>query len=481
LVWQNFMMATFQTRENTDDRLRQIPSVDELLSRPEVRALEPSAGRALLLEAARGVLRGLRERLAAGEEPGWTAAGPEHEIVQEVVRQVGAALAPSLLPVINATGVVLHTNLGRAPLASEAVERVAEVAGRYSNLEYDLAEGQRGKRDQHTSDLIARLVGSEAALVVNNNAAAVFLALNTLTEGGEVVVSRGELIEIGGSFRIPDICAKSGALLREVGTTNRTRLADYAAAISERTRLLLRVHPSNFRIVGFTERPKLAELVELGRRHKLPVMEDLGSGCLVDLEAHGLQNEPPVGKSLEAGVTIVTFSGDKLLGGPQAGIIVGAREPLERIRKNPLFRALRVDKMTIAALEATARLYLSGKLDRVPALAMIRASAESIGARAAGLRERLAALPGLTAQLETGESVAGGGSTPGQSLATTLVAVRHARQSARELAERLRRNRPPVIARVERDRVLLDLRTVLDSIEENEIGYAFERISREVA
>jgi len=463
--------------QSRQDALRRISSVDELLSRPAIRALESSAGRALLLEAARDVLQALRDRLSSGHDAGFT----DRDVENEIRDRVEAQLAPSLVPVINATGVVLHTNLGRAPLAREAVERVAEVAGKYSNLEYDLAQGERGKRDDHTNGLLAKLVGSDSALVVNNNAAAVFLALNTLAEGGEVIVSRGELIEIGGSFRIPDICAKSGALLREVGTTNRTRLADYTAAINERTRLLLRVHPSNFRVVGFTERPALEEFVELGRRHNVLTMEDLGSGCLVDLAAHGLRDEPPAGRSLAAGVQVVTFSGDKLLGGPQAGIIAGGRGPLQRIRKNPLFRALRVDKMTIAALEATARLYRTGRLDSIPALAMIRASAESVAARAARLRERLGTLPGMTAALEPGESVAGGGSTPGQSLPTTLVAVACARCSARELSQRLRRNRPPVIVRVERDHVLLDLRTVPDRDEEGEIVQAFEKIVREIA
>jgi L-seryl-tRNA(Ser) seleniumtransferase len=468
------------TQAKPHDRLRQIPSVDDVLSRPAIRALEISAGRELVLEAARDTLRALRETLASGREgEGDESRFTVAAIEKDIARRVEAQLAPSLVAVINATGVVLHTNLGRAPLAREAVERVAEVAGRYSNLEYDLAGGERGRRDDHTDRLFARLTGAASALVVNNNAAAVFLALNTLGEGGEVILSRGELIEIGGSFRIPDICARSGAILREVGTTNRTRLADYAAAVNERTRLLLRVHPSNFRIVGFTERPALGEFVELGKRHGIPVMEDLGSGCLADLDESGLKDEPPAGRSLAAGVDVVTFSGDKLLGGPQAGIIAGKREPLGRIRKNALFRALRVDKMTIAALEATARLYLRGQLDAIPALAMIRASAGSIRARAAHLRDQIAALPGFTASLEDGESVAGGGSAPGQTLPTTLIAVRHARRPAAELADRLRRNRPSVIARVERDSLLVDLRTVLDCSEENQIERAFENISGE--
>ena len=376
---------------------------------------------------------------------------------------------------INATGVVIHTNLGRAPLAREGGEHVAGVDWRYSNLEYDLEAGRRGRRDAHTGALLAKLIGAEAALVVNNNAAAVFLALNTLAEGGEVVVSRGELIEIGGSFRIPDICAKSGAVLREVGTTNRTRLADYAAAISERTRVLLRVHPSNFRIIGITERPDLGALAEMARHHHLALIEDLGSGCLVDLAPYGLEDEPPVGASLRAGADVVTFSGDKLLGGPQAGILAGRREVLARIRQNPLFRALRVGKLTIAALEATARLYRSGDLDAIPALRLLRAPASAAAAAAARLQGYLSGLSDFTTGLESAESVAGGGSTPGQAMPTTVIAVVHARASADELAGRLRRHHPPVIARVERGRVLLDPRTLLGEEEEREIARALER------
>ena len=453
--------------------LRQIPAVEELLSRPALREAEKRAGRPLLREATREVLEGVRRRLAAGED---AAFSPE-SLEQEILHFIESDLRFSLQQVINATGVILHTNLGRAPLAPAAVEHVREIALHYSNLEYDLERGERGKRDTHTDRLMAKLLGSEAALVVNNNAAAVFLALNTLGEGGEVVVSRGELIEIGGSFRIPDICSKSGAMLREVGTTNRTRLADYAAAINQHTRVLLRVHPSNFKIIGFTERPELHELVELARRHNLTVMEDLGSGCLVDLGAYGLKDERPAATSLEAGADLVTFSGDKLLGGPQAGIVSGRRELLSRIRQNPLFRALRVDKLTIAALEATARLYLRQAYDAIPALRMIRASAESVAARAARLRSRLLQLPGLTVQLEGGESVAGGGSTPGQGLITTLICLSHAHASAERMSAYLRRNQPPVIVRVEHDQVRIDLRTVLDEAEEEEIARAFERLA----
>jgi L-seryl-tRNA(Ser) seleniumtransferase len=456
--------------------LRQIPAVEDVLGRPSVSALERRAGRQLVREATREALEARRRRIAAGDEHDFAAEDLEAEIAARVESQ----LAPSLRAVINATGVVLHTNLGRAPLAAAAVESLTGIAGRYSNLEYDFDQGERGKRDAHTDRLVAKLVGAEVALVVNNNAAAVFLALNSLADGGEVVISRGELIEIGGSFRIPDICAKSGATIREVGTTNRTRLADYASAVNERTRVLLRVHPSNFRMIGFTERPELRELAELAHGHNLLLMEDLGSGCLVDLAPQGLRDEPPVGQSLEGGADVVTFSGDKLLGGPQAGILAGKREPLQRIRKNPLFRALRVDKLTIAALEATARLYLRQDFDAIPALRMIRAPADAIAARARRLAARLAGVAGLTVELEDGESVVGGGSTPGQSVPTTLVSVEHPHCSAQEMACRLRRNRPPVIARVERDRLLLDLRTVLDDAEEDQIVRAFEQLSGEV-
>ncbi len=451
--------------------LRQIPAVDELLNRAGLRALEARVGRRLVVDATRQVLQSLRGRVSSGS----LASVSVEMLEKEIIAATEAAAEYSLRPVINASGVILHTNLGRAPLSREAVEHLAEVATRYCNLEYNLERGERGQRDTHTDRLFAQLLGAERTLVVNNNAAAVFLALNTLAEGGEVVVSRGELIEIGGSFRIPDICAKSGALLREVGTTNRTRIDDYAAALNERTRVLLRVHPSNFRIVGFTERPGLEEMVELAQKRRVILLEDLGSGCLVDLAPLGIPDEPPVGPSLKAGVDVVTFSGDKLLGGPQAGIIAGKREPLEKIRKNPLFRALRVDKLTIAALEATIALYLREDAKAIPALRMIQTPQDEIVPRAGRLAERIAARPNLSARVEDGESVIGGGSTPGQSLPTKLVAVIHARRSAQELEALLRKNSPPIIARVERDRLLLDLRTVFEDQDE-EITQAFERL-----
>ncbi len=445
--------------------LRRIPAVDELLGRPRLLQLAEQEGRGLVVEIARAVLSDLRARLGQHQGPlvdapdALAAAGIEASIVREVAR----ALEPSLRPVINATGVILHTNLGRAPLAAAALRQLMETATRYSNLEYDVTSGTRGKRDVHTARLLTRLVGAEAAIVVNNNAAAVLLLLNTLAKGSEVLVSRGELIEIGDGFRIPDIMAESGAVLREVGTTNRTRVADYERAISDRTRLLLRVHPSNFRIVGFTERPSLAEMAELAQRRGLPLFEDLGSGCLADLAASHLV-EPVVQDSFRAGVSLVSFSGDKLLGGPQAGIIAGKKDLIERIRRNPLFRALRVDKLTIAALEVTLRAYLRGALDEIPALRMIRLSAEEIARRAAAFVERLRGeLPkDAGAEILPGFSVIGGGSTPDQKLPTHVVGLTSRRRSAADLESRLREAERgvPVIARVEDDRLVLDLRTV---------------------
>ena len=455
-------------------RLRQIPSVDELLARPALAALREKVGHELVRDAARDVLAALRTELgavtAAHAKRSARPSSIEIEAVERrVACEVEAWLRPSLGPVINATGVILHTNLGRAPLSREALDRIREAAAGYSNLEYDLAAGKRGKRDVHAARLLARLADAESAIVVNNNAAAVFLVLHALAHNAEVIVSRGELIEIGDGFRIPDIMVASGARLREVGTTNRTRLADYARAIGRDTRLLLRVHPSNFRITGFAGRPSLEELVALGREHDLPVYEDLGSGCLADLSPAGIA-EPVVRASCRTGAAVVSFSGDKLLGGPQAGIIAGKKEAIERIRRNPLFRALRVDKLTIAALEATLRAYLRGAFDDVPALRMIRLPAETIRRRSEKFAALLVKEAGTLVEVETieGQSVIGGGSTPGESLPTWLVAVRSPSHSAAALEERLRRPsaaHKPVVARIEDNRLLLDLRTVFEDEE----------------
>ncbi len=432
------------------DKRAALPAVHQVLERlGDWAARFP---RPLVVEEVRRQLSRLRQELT--EKPDIEPAEVDHR-----VRQALEALeTPSLRRVINATGVVLHTNLGRAPLG-----RFEPLAG-YSNLEYDLEAGRRGKRDVHVSGLLERLVGAPG-IVVNNNAAAVFLTLHELAAGYEVIVSRGELIEIGDGFRIPDIMARSGALLREVGTTNKTHLEDYRAAINERTRLILTVHRSNFRITGFTAQPALADLAALSRERGIPLYQDLGSGCLVDLRPHGI-DEPMPQASLRDGVDLVSFSGDKLLGGPQAGIIAGRADVLARLRRNPMFRALRVDKLSYQALEATLRRLLLGAEDEIPALRMVRQSAAEIRERAEAL---LACLPELPARLEPGISMIGGGSTPEQPLATWLIAIQPASASTYE--ECLRAHTPPVIARVDDEKVLVDLRTVFPE-EEEELAHA---------
>ena len=445
------------------DLLRQIPSVDELLLQPRLATLAERVDRNLIMEITRAALSDLRERITRESALSVISVDPA-SVEASIAAQVERVLARSLEPVINATGVILHTNLGRAPLTAAAIEEFRRSATHYSNLEYDLEVGARGKRDVHVAQLLERLTGAEAAIVVNNCAAAVLLVLAALAKGGEVVVSRGELIEIGDGFRIPEIMAESGATLREVGTTNRTRIADYERAIGENTRVLLRVHPSNFKITGFAEKPSLEELVALGRRTGLPLVEDLGSGCLVDLSTAGI-TEPLVRQSVEAGVSLVMFSGDKLLGGPQAGIIAGKKELVGRVRRHPLFRALRVDKLTTAALAATLGAYLRGALEEIPALRMIRMTAQEIKRRADNfLRELTSELPLGEVELEIadGASLAGGGSTPEQLLPSKVIRIASGRYSAAQLEQRLRRAPAgvAVIARVEDDRLILDLRTV---------------------
>jgi L-seryl-tRNA(Ser) seleniumtransferase len=443
--------------------LRQIPSVDELLLQPRLAALSKRVDRNLVLEVARAVLADLRARIAG--DSNWTAIHVAADDVEALIAaQVERILSRSLQTVINATGVILHTNLGRAPLPEGVVDEFRQTATKYSNLEYDLEAGARGKRDVHTAELLARLTGAEAAIVVNNCAAAVLVTLAALGRGGEAIVSRGELIEIGDGFRIPEIMEQSGAILREVGTTNRTRLADYENAINEKTRLLLRVHPSNFKVTGFTDKPALEELVALSQKTGLPLVEDLGSGCLTELSEYGI-TEPTVRQSVEAGVGVVTFSGDKLLGGPQAGIIAGKKELVGRIRRHPLFRALRVDKLTIAALEVTLGAYLRAAWDEIPAMRMIRMTPQELKRRAENfIRELRPELPLDEVEIEVadGTSLAGGGSTPSQSLPSKVIRIASARHSAAKLEQRLRRGPMgvSVIARVEDDRLVLDLRTV---------------------
>jgi L-seryl-tRNA(Ser) seleniumtransferase len=466
---------------------RKLPSVNEVLGASALCALEASYGHDSTVDAVRIVLARLRQEITSGllkEDALQLALSGLARAVENQLRQ---ALGYSLRPVINATGVILHTNLGRAPLSSAAIEHIRKTAASYSNLEFELSTGERGKRDVHVDRLFRKLLSADmgavasvanapglrpggtaeaavstrsvSTIVVNNNAAAVLLALNTLADGGEVIVSRGELVEIGGSFRIPDVMAKSGAILREVGTTNRTRTADYEQAITERTRLLLRVHRSNFEITGFTERASTAELVALARSRGIPLMEDLGGGALIDLQTVGISGEPGVLDSLRTGVDVITYSGDKLLGGPQAGLISGRPELIARMRSNSLFRALRVDKLIFAALEATLLEYVRHDHDAVPALRMMRLTKEAIGERAEALAARIAA-PKLRVDIVDGESILGGGAAPSSVLPTRLLALTCEGLSADELAARLRGSDPPIIARVDEGSVLLDLRTV---------------------
>jgi L-seryl-tRNA(Ser) seleniumtransferase len=436
---------------------RNIPSIEQLRQRSGMRPLEEQFGHGAVVEALRAEAAAMRERMAAGDAPEDVALAIE----EALPGRLRAEHAASLRTVINATGVIIHTNLGRAPLARAAVERVAALGRGYTNLEYDLAAGKRGRRDVHAERLICRLTGAASAVVVNNNAAATLLGLAALAAGREVVISRGELVEIGGGFRVPDVMAQSGAILREVGTTNRTRAADYAAAIGERTALILRVHPSNFRVEGFTERPALDELVQLGRRFKIPVVEDLGSGFLdVPGALESLGDEPSVRGSIEAGADLVMFSGDKLLGGPQAGILAGTTAVVALVRRHPLMRALRVDKMTYAALEATLEAYAAGKATAtIPVLHMIAMPAQAIDARA---RELAAAIEsaGYRAGVRDGFSTVGGGSVPGSQLPTRVVAISASPVSADALEAALRASDPPVIARIDDGSVVLDLRTV---------------------
>ena len=447
---------------------RKLPAVDDVVRRPTLESLVSQEGLLTVTDAARTVLASLRDEIGAGrlDENGLDLALSGFD--RAVERRVQQALSYSLRPVINATGVILHTNLGRAPLAATALEHARETASGYSNLEFDIEVGERGKRDVHVDRLFRKLLEDStevSTIVVNNNAAAVLLALNTLGEGGEVIVSRGELVEIGGSFRIPDVMTKSNAVLREVGTTNRTRVSDYERAITEKTRLLLRVHRSNFEITGFTEQPRLEELVDLSRKRNIPLMEDLGSGALINLDSLGVGGEPSVLDSLRAGVDVVTYSGDKLLGGPQAGVLSGRSDLIARMRSNALFRALRVDKLTYAALEATLMAYVKGDHDAVPTIRMMRLSKEEVGKRAEAIASRVRSSR-LSVEVIDGESVIGGGAAPSAVLPTRLLALTVDCLSADELAARLRISRPPIIARLEEGRVLLDLRTVFSTQDE---------------
>jgi len=450
---------------------RDIPSLDRLLERPALRDLARRFGHQAVLTAARRAADAMRVSLPASATPERASSSPDEitdRIERSVLAECSALDATSLRPVINATGVIVHTNLGRAPLADEARDAAGRVACGYSNLEYDLGTGARGQRHVHAERLLTALTGAESAIVVNNNAAAILLVLAALARGREVVVSRGELVEIGGGFRVPEVCEQSGALLREAGTTNRTRASDYAAAITDRTALLLRVHPSNFRIEGFVERPAIEELAALAHRFSIPMVEDLGSGWLGLTDAPpALRDEPSATASLASGTDVITFSGDKLLGGPQAGIIAGRREFVDRIRRHPLMRAVRADKQTYAALEATLALWAQPSMrHRIPVVRMLTMAPESIAARAHRVIGMLADATGIRADAIDGFSTIGGGSAPGSSLPTTLIAVEAAGASAAALEARLRAGDPAVVARIQDDRVVLDLRTVDEAEEE---------------
>jgi L-seryl-tRNA(Ser) seleniumtransferase len=440
-----------------------IPSIEQLRQRASVRAMEAQFGSNATLDALREAAAQLRTFI--GESP--SSAPRSRDAAAALIEgaaetQLVRRSRGSLRSVINATGVVIHTNLGRAPLAATARDRLSEMATGYTNLEYDLAKGARGSRHLHAESLLKTLTGAEAAIVVNNNAAATLLMLAGIAGGREVLISRGELVEIGGGFRVPDVMRQSGAILREVGTTNRTRVSDYTASASDRTALILRVHPSNFRIDGFTERPQLDALVQAAQAIGVPIVEDLGSGCLVE----GLHDEPSVRQSLEAGVDLVCFSGDKLLGGPQSGIIAGRLALVDQLRKHPLMRALRVDKLTLAALEATLAEYVAGRShDTVPVHRMLHLSAAAIEERARALADRLNGDDWRIA-LISGASAVGGGSAPGVTLPTVLLAIERSGLSPDDLESALRSLDPPVIARIESDRVVLDLRTVLEDQDE---------------
>lgn len=440
---------------------RVIPAIEAMRQRDGVRELEAAYGGDATVLALRAAADRTRAAIAAGSGPvdGDAAAS----LIESGARAALAASARgSLRPVINATGVVIHTNLGRAPIATAALARVAAIAGGYCNLEYDLVAGTRGSRTVHAESLVTAITGAEAAVVVNNNAAATLLILTGLAKGREVVTSRGELVEIGGGFRVPDIMRQSGATLREVGTTNRTRVNDYTATVTPATAMFLRVHPSNFRIEGFAERPSLGDLVAAGRAVAVPVVEDIGSGCLMD----DLAGEPSVQASIAAGVDLVCFSGDKLLGGPQCGIIAGRKALVDRLRTHPLMRALRADKITYAVLEATLAEYAAGRAAAtIPVQQMLHASADDIEARAQALAARLAAA-GWQVAVIGGSSAVGGGSAPGLALPTVLLSIRRPDESPNVTERWLRGLDPPVVARIEHERVVLDLRTVLSGQDE---------------
>jgi L-seryl-tRNA(Ser) seleniumtransferase len=452
--------------EDKQPYLRTLPAVDEFLRHPQIQSHLKNFSKEMVVGSIRRVMDRKRQAIlsSASLQEAASVKVASKELLTAVEEEIAKTTHPSLRRVINATGVILHTNLGRAPLAPEVLQYIAEIAGGYSNLEFDLNSGERGSRYEPVEKILRQITTAESALVVNNNAGAVFLALNTLAEGKEVIVSRGQLVEIGGSFRIPDVMKKSGAHLVEVGTTNRTHLEDYERAINEKTALLLKVHSSNFRILGFTAEVSLKDLVALGRAKGLPVMEDLGSGCFVDLSRYGMEKEPTVQEAIEAGADMITFSGDKLLGGPQAGIILGRKKYLDLIKKNPLNRALRIDKLTLAGLEFTLRAYWdpAQAIEKVPVLRMLTCPAEKLERRAKRLQRQFNRNLASFCEVRIREafSPVGGGALPLQGLPARVLALRPLKISVARTEERLRKSDPPVIARIQEGEILLDLRTV---------------------
>jgi L-seryl-tRNA(Ser) seleniumtransferase len=448
--------------------LRKIPSVDEILSKPEIADLLKVHPRTVVVESIRRGLRRFREDLRHQEDLSKLedASFSFEHLYPLFQREIELQVQPRLRRVINASGVVIHTNLGRSPLHPSALQHIMEISKSYSNLEYDLDRGERGSRYSHVEEILCRLSGAESAMVVNNNAGAVLLALNTLSEGREAIVSRGELVEIGGAFRIPDVMKRSGALLNEVGTTNRTHLSDYQNAIGSQTAMLLKVHTSNFRVMGFTSDVPLQDLVQLGKQYEIPVMDDLGSGCLMDLAQYGLEKEPTVQEVVRTGVDVVTFSGDKLLGGPQAGIILGKKEVLDLVKANPLTRALRIDKLTLAALESTLLLYLDEKRakEEIPILRMLTLNQKQLKRRGRRLLKRLAGVIEEEIHLTLREDISqvGGGALPLQKLPTIVLAIQSPRFSVNDLEKKLRKGEPPIISRISKDELILDMRTVFD-------------------
>jgi L-seryl-tRNA(Ser) seleniumtransferase len=468
--------------KNQQQLLRMLPGVDHILELVKARAAFNDVPQTVVVDAIRSTIESFRHGILSDDSQISAEALSNDQILNDVTYSVHKAMAPNLKRVVNATGIVVHTNLGRSLLAQDADEHLVLIAGRYSNLEYDLAAGKRGSRYSSVEGIICEISGAESAMVVNNNAAAVLLCLETFARNKEVIVSRGELVEIGGSFRIPDVMAKSGAILKEVGTTNRTHLRDYENAIDKNTGLLLKVHCSNYSVVGFTAALSLQEMVELGARHRIPVMEDLGSGTFIDFSKYGLSKEPTVQESVSTGADLIAFSGDKLLGGPQAGIIVGKKNMIEKVKSNPLTRALRIDKLTLAALEYTLRLYRDEEkaVTEIPTLRMLTDSRETIVQKAKRLERALESINDARLEISTIDrsSKAGGGALPLLELPSQCIRLKIKGLSTNRVEKNMRNNEPPIIGRIEEDYYIIDMRTIQEdeiSIIENAIANLLER------